>query len=467
MKRTLTISILLLFSGGVVSQVPDEVHEKCKDARDYVGCIQVLTGATVSKEEVEIEEIKNLKKALALLPSRLQNTSLRDFSMAIQPFTDALAAAEAAAIGGSDYSLEDKTKILKLTNPSLRLSSAVDIFRSTWRMGIEFDSEAYPSVVGSKYVPCSMYDASIDRFNQIFGSNVIGYNGVGARIIDYSNLSGVGLTSFRTLNTCYMNDEDLRVILYPNTQGRPIYREYEGTMLYWIIEAVNEITATGEFPTFTSPYKSLDEVLAEAYKRFELEEIQPILEDIEKYKKIHEAESNPWNATNDIYLKDRRATKIFKGLSFGLRNFSKSKDINKSIDGLKYLYASDFTNFRERFCKRRNYICHQEKISHLVAHSTALAKNIVSSNYGTKKENILFARELVIAGLSQGFETCEDCFNQKGVATQLIFEVKEGRKHAHKTLKELNEVIRTQTFEDFVGYEGLTLDGHLIHKALD
>ena len=118
MKRTLTLSVLLLlFAGVVVSQVPDDVHEKCKDARDYVGCIQVLTGATVSKEEAEIEEIKNLKKALALLPSRLQNTSLRDFSIAIQPFTDALAAAEAVAIVSSDYSIEDKTKILKLINP--------------------------------------------------------------------------------------------------------------------------------------------------------------------------------------------------------------------------------------------------------------------------------------------------------------------------------------------------------------
>ena len=52
MKRTLlTLSLLLLFAGGVVSQIPDDVHEKCKDARDYMGCIQVLTGTTVSKEE--------------------------------------------------------------------------------------------------------------------------------------------------------------------------------------------------------------------------------------------------------------------------------------------------------------------------------------------------------------------------------------------------------------------------------
>ena len=121
----LLLPILLLFAGGVVSQVPDEVHEKCKDARDYVGCIQVLTGTTVSKEEAEIEEIKNLKKTLALLPARLQSTSLRDSSLAIQPFADALAAAKAAE-KGSNYSFEEKITILEITNLSLRLNEAIE-----------------------------------------------------------------------------------------------------------------------------------------------------------------------------------------------------------------------------------------------------------------------------------------------------------------------------------------------------
>ena len=101
---------MLLFAGGVVSQVPDDVHEKCKDARDYVGCIRVLTGTTVSKEKAEIEEINNLKKSLALLPSRLQSVSPTEFSVALRPFTDALAAAKAAE-EGSTYSLEEKNKI--------------------------------------------------------------------------------------------------------------------------------------------------------------------------------------------------------------------------------------------------------------------------------------------------------------------------------------------------------------------
>ena len=233
MKRTsLTISILLLFSGGVVSQVPDEVHEKCKDARDYVGCIQVLTGTTVSKEETEIEEIKNLKKALTLLPSRLENTSLRDLSMAIQPFTDALASARAAAGAGSGYSLEDKTEILKLTNPSLRLSIAIDIFRTTWRKRIELESR-----FKAFKLDCSLFDFSIDEFNKIMGGSLISYDRVDLRALkdlDNDN-NGFG---------CKTNS----------------YLGHDSQMLHYLVGASKEIIRTSQFPSYTYQYKPLKEI---------------------------------------------------------------------------------------------------------------------------------------------------------------------------------------------------------------
>ena len=200
MKLSLTLSFLLLFAGGVVSQVPDEVHEKCKDARDYVGCVQVLTGTTVSKEEVEIEEIKNLKKALALLPSRLENTSLRDLSMAIQPFTDALASAEAAVGTGGDYSLEDKTKILNLITPSLRLSAAIDVYRSTWAQSIEYSVE-----FESFALPCSMFDWTIDTFNRRMESNVLDYENVVVRIFSAN--------SCRTMNYRFEGSVFFKVVV--------------------------------------------------------------------------------------------------------------------------------------------------------------------------------------------------------------------------------------------------------------
>ena len=264
-----------------------------------------------------------------------------------------------------------------------------------------------------------------------------------------------------------MNAEDLGKSPWPNTMGLPIYREYEGSMLFWIIEAANEIIELGDFPIFPKPYKNIEDVLTETYKNYEENEIQILKDDIEKWKRIHKAESNPWIATNDIYLKNKRANKIFKGIAFGLRDFSKPKDIKKSIDGLKYLYASDFTNFDERFCSRRNYLCHQEKAEQLVLHSAQLAKNITSSAYGSKKENILYARELLVAALSHGFESCEDCFNEKGISTQNTISFMRARKIAYEVFEEIDEAVKNSNFEDFPEYEGLTLPGHGILKLLD
>ncbi|SVE34052.1 uncharacterized protein METZ01_LOCUS486906, partial [marine metagenome] len=90
MKRLLLISALLLVASNGWTQVSDEIHQRCKDAADYVGCVQISTGSVPTKEN---SSEADLKKALRILPRRLENTSLRDFSSAIQPFTDALALA--------------------------------------------------------------------------------------------------------------------------------------------------------------------------------------------------------------------------------------------------------------------------------------------------------------------------------------------------------------------------------------
>ena len=463
MKKLL--ALLLLHPFTLSAQVPDEVHEKCKDVADYVGCVQIFTGSVITKKETGIPEVKELKKALGLLPSRLQNTSLRDFSMAIQPFTDALAAAKLAHSDGK-YSVEEKIEILTISNASMRLERAIQLFRDVWSMGIEIDANAYPSVVGSKYISCSRYDFYIDAFNQWFESNVLSFHAVNMRIIDFSSLDSTFLE-----NQCYMNSVDFDP--WPTTRGIPIYRQYEGRMLFWILDAINEINTKGEFPTYTKPYKNLEDVLVESYKEFEIEEIKTLKDDIEKWKEIHKATSNPWIATNDIYLKDRKPDKIFKGLRFGLRDFSKPKDIDKSIEGLKYLYASDFRNYEERFCKKNKktgaFVCtrNQNKSSYLIVNSTALAIRIASSSHGSKKENILYAHELLIAALSHGFESCATCFNKQGIATLDFYGLKAHRENAYKVFEEINEVVETEGFGNFQGYEGLTLKGHRILKALD
>ena len=75
---------LLLFGalGTPAVAVEDAVHQKCLQAADYKGCIEVMSGSGSG--------IETLKKELKLLPSRLEATSLRDYYSSIQGFRDAL-----------------------------------------------------------------------------------------------------------------------------------------------------------------------------------------------------------------------------------------------------------------------------------------------------------------------------------------------------------------------------------------
>ena len=84
---------LTLFSSGVVSQVTDEIHNRCKDVADYVGCITIFTGGQSSKESNEDRYANKLNEALRILSGRIDNTSLASFSSSIQPFTDAFSLA--------------------------------------------------------------------------------------------------------------------------------------------------------------------------------------------------------------------------------------------------------------------------------------------------------------------------------------------------------------------------------------
>ena len=62
MKKLLLISALL-FSFNGWAQVSDEIHQRCKDAADYVGCVQISTGSVPTKDnssEVMLEAATKL-----------------------------------------------------------------------------------------------------------------------------------------------------------------------------------------------------------------------------------------------------------------------------------------------------------------------------------------------------------------------------------------------------------------------
>ncbi len=122
MKKLILISALL-FSFNGWTQVSDEIHQRCKDVADYVGCVQILSGTISAKNNNKLD----LENSLRLLPRRLENTVLRDFSNAIEPFIDALSIAE------GDKTLADS----ELLSDSIKIEKALYIARKAWNDSIE------------------------------------------------------------------------------------------------------------------------------------------------------------------------------------------------------------------------------------------------------------------------------------------------------------------------------------------
>ena len=168
MKKLILISALLFIASNGWAQVSDEIHQRCKDAADYVGCVQISTGSVPTKDN---SSEADLKKALKLLPRRLENTSLRDFSSAIQPFTDALALAETDDSIGDSQLVRDSRKI------DNALSVARDVWNTSIEVGVEWDMrfEKIPSAKAFKLKRCDFLNLEVQGFNASLQGHAMNY----------------------------------------------------------------------------------------------------------------------------------------------------------------------------------------------------------------------------------------------------------------------------------------------------
>ena len=76
-------SLIFVFLAFELEVKANSVHEKCLSAADYKGCVEVLSGTTTTQSISE-----KLEKAIKRLPSRLENTNLRDFTSNTQFIDD-------------------------------------------------------------------------------------------------------------------------------------------------------------------------------------------------------------------------------------------------------------------------------------------------------------------------------------------------------------------------------------------
>ena len=165
MKRFVLLVGLLVCSNGW-TQVTDEIHERCKDVADYVGCVQVFTGSVPTAAKSKKEE--QLIDALNILPDRIAESSLSSLSANTRPFSDALALASA-----------DKTlSASRLVNDAKKIKDAIGVLSNVWGHKIRAGNDIY--------MPCEAYEdidlivsypsganSAIRVFNLTLGGTVI------------------------------------------------------------------------------------------------------------------------------------------------------------------------------------------------------------------------------------------------------------------------------------------------------
>lgn len=148
------------------AQVDPKIHEQCLRASDYKGCAEALSGNAAG--DPRPNELEQLRKALRLLPSRLENTSLRDFTSNTQIFYDALSGITQESLK-SDYEKE-------FYREAVAIRGMTDALQSAWSERIR-EGTSY-SRYGSKSYRCSVLKSGVDSFNAVAGPTYsVPYNG--------------------------------------------------------------------------------------------------------------------------------------------------------------------------------------------------------------------------------------------------------------------------------------------------
>ena len=121
----------------------------------------------ISDKKGPNNKIVNLIDALAILPSRLDNTNARDFTSNVQTFTDSI-----ALINNRDLKTNYEKEIYK---DAQRIERMVDALESAWKKRIS-DGTYYGGSGYTSYY-CSVLRPSVARFNRAAGRELVRYNG--------------------------------------------------------------------------------------------------------------------------------------------------------------------------------------------------------------------------------------------------------------------------------------------------
>ena len=304
MKKLLTLSLLLLFSFNGWTQVSDEIHQRCKDVADYVGCVQIFSGTIAAKNNNKLD----LENSLRLLPRRLENTVLRDFSNAIEPFIDALSIAE------GDKTLADS----ELLSDSTKIEKALYIARKAWNDSIEINVAIEANL------------RSINRGLESFGLSG-SLSSMGSRAIDLSDLKVLN-----KLNSCFYKNNKVhsfnealggRAMDYPCDINKAqdcdsrYNKDVHSQMLIVIADAAIDVSNSEELD-----YPSIESIKLNT----DVDECE------NKYAtKLNKALADPDKALRELIGEGKPKEKEVSGISNNTGKVIKAGELNILLDGME------------------------------------------------------------------------------------------------------------------------------------
>lgn len=142
------------------AEISPEVKATCMEAKDFVGCVQALSGGVKIKSDDGLGALRGAMKQVA---GRLDSgTSLRDSTLTFQPVIDQLAIVQ-----------EDYPDALAVKSAS-KASDLFDILQMAWQRRID---SLMTHGNGSVSYSCLPTGIGIKAFNGYFGSTVVeGYS---------------------------------------------------------------------------------------------------------------------------------------------------------------------------------------------------------------------------------------------------------------------------------------------------
>ena len=148
----------------VNANIDPKIAEMCMKAADFAGCVQTMSGGggILSKTQKVNDKKQDLLREIKKIPSRIANTSLRDYSERTMEFTDALAISDPSEVGE------------KLYSDAKKLELALDLLYATWERKLDVDSMTYydgSSGAGTWNAPKNLQAKKI--LDELFGINTI------------------------------------------------------------------------------------------------------------------------------------------------------------------------------------------------------------------------------------------------------------------------------------------------------